>query len=460
MALIKKDEENLLNRRVNKTPVKVGKEALSAQATAMKESRGGLRPAKPMKQGAWDSQGNPIGGTGKGTFSTVSPNLSPTRNVMEKIANARDALGITDTQSQTRAMGERIWNANKEAPIIGGMVQTGKEIVSGLNQLDEVTGVNKATDSVIEALTPRAGQQEQTIAPQRNQWDEIKAGVPAVARGVASDVASLLPSMSELDPNRVTVGDRIGEAAQQGGLYQGAWQAGKEVAGAMGDTLAPVKSLLVGPWGNEKEKQAIIKDAQNTEQMLQTDRQDATRAKEASYAPGQRFDREYPEGSTRSGEARGGTRWTVPGTTGEMTSETMVPKDRQGGWVSGKQNTTSGGDFYGGTNVSNMTPGEYLRFKVQTDLNSAAMLKANRLNRREGGGGRTRGSSRSVVPGTAAAKRQREKDLSKYKSELGDVLRDIKSHKLTAAGGRNAIAGLKNYYGTGRLRGAKAYATE
>lgn len=141
----------------------------------------------------------------------------------------------------------------------------------------------------------------------------------------------------------------------------------------------------------------------------------------------------------------GGTQYETP--QGIMESDRVISGPKRGGFVDPRQDTKSGGDVYGGVDVSQMTPGEYRQHKVSSMERAAQSIKELRIDQAGGltSGGTVRGSSRGVVQGTARAAREREANLSKYKSELNSVLYDIKRGKLTAAGGRNAIAGLKAY---------------
>lgn len=135
----------------------------------------------------------------------------------------------------------------------------------------------------------------------------------------------------------------------------------------------------------------------------------------------------------------GQTRYTVPGVRGSMMAEGEITGPPRGGYVDPRRNTTSGGDQFMGSDVSEMSPTDYAKFKVDR-MNQAA--NAIRDFRQE------QASARGLTPtGTSAIQRNERKQLLKdYKRELNDTIDSIRRGRLTAAGGRNAVAGVQDYF--------------
>lgn len=159
------------------------------------------------------------------------------------------------------------------------------------------------------------------------------------------------------------------------------------------------------------------------------------------------------------GEDGNQIRYSVPGQEGEIETGNLSPEkagelmQREEGTLSDlRRPTKSGGDFYGGVDVTQMTPKEYLRFKVNSMNRSAEMFRQNRLLKSElNGDARARrvhdiNVNSPTLSGGMAPKR--EKLLAQYAREKGKILDDIQAGRLTKGGASNALKGLKDYYST------------
>lgn len=104
-----------------------------------------------------------------------------------------------------------------------------------------------------------------------------------------------------------------------------------------------------------------------------------------------------------------------------------------------RQPTRSGGDYFGRYDVRNMTPEQYLKFKVDYMNRVADQLRANREAALGGG---VRGRTPSVGPDP-----QRQQLLKQYKQEMKNIVDQMKSGELTLRAGKAALASLKGYYG-------------
>jgi hypothetical protein len=103
--------------------------------------------------------------------------------------------------------------------------------------------------------------------------------------------------------------------------------------------------------------------------------------------------------------------------------------------------TKSGGDFFGGVDVRNMTPEQYLKFKVDYMNRAADMIRKNRELAAGYGGGPRSGPSVELSNEPA-----RKELLKQYKQELNDIMDKMKFGELTLRQGKAAMNALKGYY--------------
>lgn len=100
--------------------------------------------------------------------------------------------------------------------------------------------------------------------------------------------------------------------------------------------------------------------------------------------------------------------------------------------------------MYGNIDITNMTPEERLKTKLDSMARATEMYRQAREVANPGI--TTRGQGGRMSPDRGMSNYERKEMLAEYKKEINSVMNDMRSGNLTVGGGRNAITALQDYY--------------